>query len=205
MVYRFCEVVGICKLARSYAFCGETTHTGITCAFGKSRRDWKLNGVSGHSLREREFLLWRAMMNKERLHFPTHGEVKRLFSTKEKMITQHNYTDAEVNEMVRRKQAVGLSTVSLGVQRVRLERDLRAAQDMQNFEKAIILEDRLQKLLAKNEELRTRRSMSISTREEGHRSRKRFHYVQLARRNDTVVVEFAKLASAICCFVLPQQ
>ncbi|KAG6587201.1 RNA polymerase-associated protein RTF1 [Phytophthora cinnamomi] len=52
MVYRFCEVVNVCKLARSYTFCGETTNTGIICAFGKSKREWKLNGVSGHSLRE---------------------------------------------------------------------------------------------------------------------------------------------------------
>ncbi|KAJ8572004.1 hypothetical protein ON010_g4830 [Phytophthora cinnamomi] len=161
MVYRFCEVVNVCKLARSYTFCGETTNTGIICAFGKSKREWKLNGVSGHSLREREFLLWRAVMNKERLHFPTHHEVKRLFSKKEKMITQHNYTEAEVDEMVRRKQAVGLSAVSLGVQRVRLERDLRAAQDMKNFEKAVVLEERLQKLLAKNEERKKHNSDDV--------------------------------------------
>ncbi|KAG7395996.1 hypothetical protein PHYBOEH_002902 [Phytophthora boehmeriae] len=161
MVYRFCEVVSVCKLARSYTFCGETTYTGIVCAFGKSKREWKLNGVSGHSLREREFLLWRAVMNKERLHFPTHGEVKRLFAKKEKMITQHNYSDAEVDEMVRRKQAVGLSTVSLGVQRVRLERDLRAAQDMKNFEKAVVLEERLRKLLAKNEERKKHNSDDV--------------------------------------------
>ncbi|CAI5741335.1 unnamed protein product [Peronospora destructor] len=161
MVYRFCEVVNVCKLPRSYNFCGEPTHTGIICAFGKSRREWKLNGVSGHSLREREFLLWRAAINKDRLHFPTHGEAKRLYSKKQKMITQHNYTETQVDEMVRRKQAVGLSTVSLGVQRVRLERDLRAAQDMKNFEKAVMLEERLQRLLAKNEERKNHNSDDV--------------------------------------------
>uniref|UniRef100_M4BP43 Plus3 domain-containing protein n=1 Tax=Hyaloperonospora arabidopsidis (strain Emoy2) TaxID=559515 RepID=M4BP43_HYAAE len=161
MVYRFCEVVNVCKLPRSYNFCGESTHMGIICAFGKSRREWKLSGVSGHSLREREFLLWRAAINKDRLHFPTHGEVKRVYSKKEKMITQHNYTEAQVDEMVRRKQAVGLSTVSLGVQRVRLERDLRAAQDMKNFEKAVVLEERLQRLLAKNEERKNHNSDDV--------------------------------------------
>ncbi|UIZ29128.1 hypothetical protein KXD40_007503 [Peronospora effusa] len=161
MVYRFCEVVNVCKLPRSYNFCGEPTHTGIICAFGKSRREWKLNGISGHSLREREFLLWRAAINKDRLHFPTHGEAKRLYSKKQKMITQHNYTETQVDEMVRRKQAVGLSTVSLGVQRVRLERDLRAAQDMKNFEKAVMLEERLQRLLAKNEERKNHNSDDV--------------------------------------------
>ncbi|CAI5731824.1 unnamed protein product [Hyaloperonospora brassicae] len=161
MVYRFCEVVNVCKLARSYNFCGESTHMGIICAFGKSRREWKLSGVSGHSLREREFLLWRAAINKDRLHFPTHGEVKRVYSKKEKMITQHSYTEAQVDEMVRRKQAVGLSSVSLGVQRVRLERDLRAAQDMKNFEKAVVLEERLQRLLARNEERKKHNSDDV--------------------------------------------
>ncbi|KAI9918925.1 hypothetical protein PsorP6_012050 [Peronosclerospora sorghi] len=161
MVYRFCEVVNVCKLSRSYNFCGESTNTGIICAFGKSKREWKLNGISGHSLREREFLLWRAAVNKDRIHFPTHGEAKRLYSKKQKMITQHNYTEAQVDEMVRRKQAVGLSSVSLGVQRVRLERDLRAAQDMKNFEKALVLEERLQRLLAKNEERKNHNSDDV--------------------------------------------
>lgn len=161
MVYRFCEIVSVCKLPKAYTFMGESTHTGVVCAFGKSRAEWKLNGVSTHSLQEREFLLWRAMLNKERLHFPTHAEAKRLHREKAKLIATHRYTDEEVNVMVSRKREIGVPTVSLGVQRVRLERDLRAAQDMKNFEKAVKLEEKLQRLLAENEARQSRKSDDV--------------------------------------------
>lgn len=160
MVYRFCEVVNVCRMAKAYNFMGESTNKGLICAFGKSRLEWKLNGVSTHSLREREFLVWRATLNKERQHFPTHAEAKKLYCDKQKMM-KHNYTEEEVNVMVNRKNEVGGSTVSLGVQRVRLERDLRAAQDMKNFEKAVKLEERLQKLLAENEARQSRKSDDV--------------------------------------------
>lgn len=161
MVYRFCEVVNVCKMAKSYNFMGESTNKGVICAFGKSRLEWKLNGVSTHSLKEREFLVWRATLNKERQHFPTHAEAKKLYRDKQKMISNHRYTEEEVNIMVSRKKEIGGSTVSLGVQRVRLERDLRAAQDMKNFEKAVKLEERLQKLLAENEARQSRKSDDV--------------------------------------------
>jgi RNA polymerase-associated protein RTF1 len=146
MVYRFCEVVGVTKLAKPYSFCGEQTHKGLVCAFGKSRLEWKISGLSSHSLTEKEFLVWRATLNKERIKLPMHAEAKRLVAEKKKLITKHKYTDEEVTEMVRRKNEVGHTAVSISVQRVRLERDIRAAQDMKNFEKAVKLEERLQKL-----------------------------------------------------------
>ncbi|KAJ8572001.1 hypothetical protein ON010_g4829 [Phytophthora cinnamomi] len=62
------------------------------------------------------------------------------------MITQHNYTEVEVDEMVRRKQAVDLSEVSLG---------------HEELEKAVVLEERLQKLLAKNEERKKHNSDDV--------------------------------------------
>lgn len=161
MVYRFCEVLNVCKMSKAYNFMGESTHKGVICAFGKSRLEWKLNGVSTHSLKEREFLVWRATLNKERLHFPTHAEAKKLYREKQKMVTKHRYTEEEVNVMVSRKKEIGGSTVSLGVQRVRLERDLKAAQDMKNFEKAVKLEEKLQKLLAENEARQSRKTDDV--------------------------------------------
>lgn len=161
MVYRFCEIVNVCKMPKAYNFAGESTHKGVICSFGKSRLEWKLNGVSSHSLQEREFLVWRATLNKERLHFPTHGEAKKLSHEKQKMIANHRYTEEEVNLMVSRKREIGVPTVSLGVQRVRLERDLKAAQDMKNFEKAVKLEEKLQRLLAENEARQNRKSDDV--------------------------------------------
>uniref|UniRef100_K3W5X8 Plus3 domain-containing protein n=1 Tax=Globisporangium ultimum (strain ATCC 200006 / CBS 805.95 / DAOM BR144) TaxID=431595 RepID=K3W5X8_GLOUD len=161
MVYRFCEVVNTCRLQKAYTFMGESTHTGVVCAFGKSRLEWKLNGLSTHSLKEREFLVWRATLNKERLHFPTHAEAKKLYRDKQRMVLKHQYTDEEVNVMVNRKKDIGQSTVSLGVQRVRLERDLRAAQDMKNFDKALKLEEKLRKLLDENEARQNRKTDDV--------------------------------------------
>ncbi|GLE07575.1 hypothetical protein PINS_up018176 [Pythium insidiosum] len=78
MVYRFCEVIGVCKMSKPYTFCGEQTSKGLTCAFGKSRIEWKISNFSNHSLREKEFLVWRATLNKERMKLPTHAEAKKL-------------------------------------------------------------------------------------------------------------------------------
>lgn len=161
MVYRFCEIVAVCRFPKAYNFAGEATHKGVVCAFGKSRLEWKLNGVSAHSLQEREFLVWRATLNKERLRFPTHAEAKQLSRSKQKLITNHRYTEDEVTVMVGRKSEIGVPTVSLGVQRVRLERDLKAAQDMKNFEKALKLEEKLQRLLAENEARQSRKSDDV--------------------------------------------
>lgn len=147
MIYRFCEVVGVTKLARPYTFCGEQTTKALICAFGKSRLDWKISGVSGHSLTEKEFLVWRATLNKERLKLPTYAEAKRLVAEKKKMIAKHQYTNAEVTEMVARKKEIGQLKVSLSAQLVRLERDIKAAQDMKNFDKAVKLEEKMQRLI----------------------------------------------------------
>lgn len=161
MIYRFCEVVNVCKLATPYTFMGESTRKGVLVAFGKSKREWKLSYISSHSLQEREFLVWRATLNKEGITLPTHAEAIKMKAAKERLIHKHRYTDEEVNEMVRRRKDIGVSTVSLGVQRVRLERDLKAAQDMKNFEKAVRLEEKLQKLLEQNEARQKKKSDDV--------------------------------------------
>lgn len=160
-IYRFCEIVNVCKLATPYTFMGESTRKGVLVAFGKSKREWKLSYISTHSLQEREFLVWRATLNKEGITLPTHAEAMKMKAAKERLILKHRYTDEEVNEMVRRRKDIGVSTVSLGVQRVRLERDLKAAQDMKNFDKAVRLEEKLQKLLEANEERQKKKSDDV--------------------------------------------
>ncbi|KAL0584139.1 hypothetical protein ABG067_006023 [Albugo candida] len=162
-VYRFCEVVHVSKLPRPYKFAGEMTQKGITCAFGKSRIEWRLNAVSTHSLQESEFLLWRATLNKDRMKFPTYGEVRKVYQSKIDLISKYQYSEKEVDEMVQRKNAsgVGSSKVPLGVQRVRLERDIKAAREMKNFEKAIMLEAKLQRLLNENEARQSRKSDDV--------------------------------------------
>nr|CCA28257.1 RNA polymeraseassociated protein RTF1 putative [Albugo laibachii Nc14] len=79
------------------------------------------------------------------------------------LIARYQYTEKEVDEMVQRKNAagVGSSKVPLGVQRVRLERDIKAAREMKNFEKAIMLEAKLQRLLNENEARQSRKSDDV--------------------------------------------
>ncbi|EQC31520.1 hypothetical protein SDRG_10694 [Saprolegnia diclina VS20] len=149
-VYRFCQVQHTCKMDKEYMFMGEATKTGVMLAYGKDTRAWRLDLISNHSVTEREFLLWKYTVQKVNLPIMTQMQAKKFYAVNKAIATMHKYNDEQVTTMVTRKKAAGQTKVALGVERVRLERDVKAAKNSNDFEKALALEDRLNKVLAEN-------------------------------------------------------
>ncbi|KAF0700638.1 Aste57867_8816 [Aphanomyces stellatus] len=150
-VYRFCEVLHMCTVDKEYQFMGETTKRGLMLSYGKEKRAWTLSVLSNHSLTEQEYMHWRLFRKKVGVPIPTKDEARKFYNKIKSMPLLHKYTDEEVTTMVNRKKASGITHVALGVERVRLERDVEAAKGVGNYAKAMELEGRLEKVKAANE------------------------------------------------------
>ncbi|RHY35533.1 hypothetical protein DYB32_000002 [Aphanomyces invadans] len=151
-VYRFCQIVHMCYVEKEYVFAGEKTKKALMLAYGKDKRAFPLSGVSNHSLIEREFELWRIHLQTQGLSVPTKDQAKKHYAAVKALPLKHKYTDEEVTTMVNRKKASGLTQVSLGVEIVRLERDVAAAKTVNNFDKSMELEARLAQARQANEQ-----------------------------------------------------
>ncbi|RLO12110.1 hypothetical protein DYB28_010967, partial [Aphanomyces astaci] len=151
-VYRFCQVSHVCNVERSYPFAGEKTKKGVMLVYGKSKRTSTLAALSNHRLQEREFDLWRLYLESLKMTVPTKEMAIKQYNAIKEMPSRHKYTDEQVTVMVNRKRASGKSQVSLGVEIVRLERDVAAAKTANNFDKSIELEARLAQMQHANEQ-----------------------------------------------------
>lgn len=170
-VYRMCQIKRLVELPKAYRFNGELTKQGLLLGFGKDFKPFRIDSISNRSITEEEFDFYEKKEEK----LMTHLAAKKLREKNDMIIKSYRYTDKEISRSIQRRKKAGLGKVKLGVERVRLERDLKAAEHGGDQERSIDLTRQLNEIIRENTRREQKKSDSVVRLNEINRKNRRIN------------------------------
>lgn len=170
-VYRMCQIKRLVELPKAYRFNGELTKQGLLLGFGKDTKPFRIDSISNRSITEEEFDFYAKKEEK----LMTHLAAKKLRENNDRIIKSYRYTEEEISRSIQRRKKAGLGKVKLGVERVRLERDLKAAEHGGDQERSIDLTRQLNEIIRENTRREQKKSDSVVRMNEINRKNRKIN------------------------------
>ncbi|CAM9369639.1 unnamed protein product, partial [Chrysoparadoxa australica] len=127
-VYRMCLVVGVKEHKRQYKFGGGVTTKALLLKIGNSTKECRMDTVSNRRITPQEFSQWKATCRATDEPLITHDECEERRLKMKKVVDGHQYTTAEVQSMVQRREKVGQNLKNIALSKMKLERELSVAE-----------------------------------------------------------------------------
>ncbi|KAI1720458.1 plus-3 domain-containing protein [Ditylenchus destructor] len=101
-VYRVAQIIDVVETAKVYQLEKTRTNKGLKLKHGTDSRVYRLEFVSNSDFTDSEFNHWAATMRDQNIALPTVDFVDRK-ATDIKNAVEYNYTDADINQIVKEK------------------------------------------------------------------------------------------------------
>lgn len=127
-IYRVCEIVGFGKRSNAYSLPdGTFTAKLLLLKHGSDEKEFKMDIVSNHTIKEEEYKVWRQALEKANITPPTAEACKVRQREMQEKATSHQYSMKDVAGMInRRREGKGHTNVALT--KIRLEHQVSALQ-----------------------------------------------------------------------------
>ncbi|KAI8929855.1 hypothetical protein BC831DRAFT_442351 [Entophlyctis helioformis] len=144
-VYRATYVVEATQYHRAYQFGGAKTNTALVLAHGRAQKPFLMDIISNRPITEAEWRRYEQTMQIEKQVMPSLDHIKRKQADLKKA-REHIFSNDEINEMIKRKQAFSNVPVNLPAERLRLRLEIDKANERGDRKRASELQSRLDEL-----------------------------------------------------------
>lgn len=161
-IYRIAEILEVCDTPKIYNIGKTRTNKGLKLRHGHQERVFRLEFVSNNSFTEDEFEKWRETVMLGGMVLPTVREVEM----KEKQINlalNRKLGDQDINHMLKEKEKFMLNPANYAMYKSKLKRDLDTAVAAGQDEVVEKLNNKLNAIEERAEELDKKRSSKISS------------------------------------------
>lgn len=161
-VYRAAEIVDVCETGKVYYVGKIRTNLGLKLKFGKQERVFRLEFISNQRISPQEFNKWKEACEESNVIVPTIEFVKSKASEIKKALN-YNYTSADIDQIVAQKEKFQRHPINYAMYKARLIKDKEIAMAEGEEEKAAELDQKINDLEERAEELDKKRTSTISS------------------------------------------
>jgi len=161
-VYRAAEIVDVVETGKVYFFGKMRTNIGTKLKFGKEERVFRLEFISNQRISPQEFVKWKEACHEANINLPTIESVKAK-SKEIKQALNYSFTSDDVDKMVAQKEKFQRNPVNYAMRKARLIKDKEVALGQGDDERAKEVEQKLNELEDRAEELDKKRTSTISS------------------------------------------
>lgn len=158
-VYRCTEITDVVETAKVYSIGKNRTNYGLKLKFGKQERVFRLEFISNSPLLPNEFEKWKATIDENNMNLPTRDYVASKSAEVKKAIG-YEYSSADVDTMIAKKEKFKKNPVNYAMRKAKLMKEKEIALAEHDNERADKLEEELQSLEQRAEELDKRRNVN---------------------------------------------
>merc|ERR1712156_251860 len=161
-VYRAAEIVDVVETGKVYFVGKMRTNIGTKLKFGKEERVFRLEFISNQRISPQEFVKWKEACHEANINLPTIESVKAK-SKEIKQAMNYSFTSDDVDKMVAQKEKFQRNPVNYAMRKARLIKDKEVALGQGDDERAKEVEQKLNELEDRAEELDKKRTSTISS------------------------------------------
>ncbi|GFG29822.1 hypothetical protein Cfor_00245 [Coptotermes formosanus] len=161
-VYRVCEVGDVCETGKIYQLGNTRTNKGLRLRHGAQEKVFRLEYVSNQDFTDSEFMQWRQTCALQGISMPTYDELdQKLKDIKEAMI--YEFKEEDIEQIVREKQRFKQTPYNYAMTKTQLLKERDMAQSRGDDTEASRIQEKLQALEERAEELDKKRTSTISS------------------------------------------
>ncbi|XP_021937491.1 RNA polymerase-associated protein RTF1 homolog isoform X2 [Zootermopsis nevadensis] len=161
-VYRVCEISGVCETGKIYQLGSTRTNKGLKLRHGTQERVFRLEFISNQDFTDSEFMKWRETCAVQGVPMPTHDELdQKLKDIKEAMI--YEFKEEDIEKIVREKERFKTNPYNYAMKKTQLMKERDMAQSRGDDVEASTIQQKLQALEERAEELDKLRTSTISS------------------------------------------
>lgn len=161
-VYRAAEIVDVVETGKVYLVGKIRTNIGTKLRFGKEERVFRLEFISNQRISPQEFTKWKEACSEANLSLPTIESVK-LKEKEIKKALNYSFTSDDVSKIVKQKEKFQRNPVNYAMYKARLIKDKDIAIANGEDVKAKEMEEKLNYIEERAEELDKKRTSTISS------------------------------------------
>ncbi|KAJ9576944.1 hypothetical protein L9F63_006470, partial [Diploptera punctata] len=161
-VYRVCEISGVCETGKIYELGSTRTNKGLKLRHGAQERVFRLEFISNQDFTESEFAKWRETCAVQAISLPTQDELEqKLKDIKEAMI--YEFKEEDIEKIVREKERFKQNPYNYAMKKTQLMKERDMAQQRGDELEASRIQQKIQALEERAEELDKLRTSTISS------------------------------------------
>jgi len=161
-VYRAAEIVDVVETGKVYLVGKMRTNIGLKLKFGKEERVFRLEFISNQRISPQEFTKWKEACTEANISLPTIESVKSKANEIRKAST-YSFSSEDVDKMVKQKEKFQRHPVNYAMHKARLIKDKDIAIAEGDEVRGKELENKLNDLEERAEELDSKRTSTISS------------------------------------------
>ncbi|KAK2156474.1 hypothetical protein LSH36_212g00023 [Paralvinella palmiformis] len=161
-VYRVAEVVGVVETAKVYQLGTTKTNKGLKLRHGNAERVYRLEFVSNSEYTESEFNKWRETMMLAGMTLPTTQEIDNKLKDINDAVNYH-FKEDDVDKILEEKQKFQKNPHNYAVRKTNLIKQKEVAEAEGNTTRIAELQQELEDLEERAQELDRKRSTNISS------------------------------------------
>ena len=160
-IYRVAQILGVVETAKVYSLGSTRTNKGLRLKHGKQERVFRLEFVSNQSFTETEFGRWLSEMHSNDIPVPTMEEVDNKLQELQNS-KNYSYQDNDVDKIVAEKKKFRKTPFNYAMKKNQLLRSKEIAEQQGNLDESQTLQNELQELEERAQELDKMRSRGLS-------------------------------------------
>lgn len=161
-VYRAAEIVDVVETGKVYLVGKMRTNIGCKLKFGKEERVFRLEFISNQRISPQEFTKWKEACTEANISLPTIESIKSKVNEIKKA-TGYSFSSEDVDKMVKQKEKFQKHPVNYAMHKARLIKDKDIAIANGDETRGKELENKLNDLEERAEELDKKRTSTISS------------------------------------------
>lgn len=161
-VYRVAEVVGVVETAKVYQLGSTKTNKGLKLRHGNAERVYRLEFVSNSDYTDSEFNKWRETMMLAGMTLPTTEEVENKLKDINDAVNYH-FKEDDVDKILEEKQKFQKNPHNYAVRKTNLLKQKEVAEAQGDTARVTELQQELDDLEERAQELDRKRSSNISS------------------------------------------
>ncbi|KAJ6253248.1 RNA polymerase-associated protein rtf1 [Anaeramoeba flamelloides] len=153
-VYKIGQIFGVMESNRPYKVDNKITNKRLKVRIGKQESSLRICFVSNQTYSNEEFEKWKQQMKGDRKTLPTKYKLEK-YRNKLESAKTHQYTENEINEMIKKKKDLGNVKRNYGVQILQLKYKQDREKTLGNKQKVKEIQKKIHKLEKKKDEQRS--------------------------------------------------
>ncbi|KAG8195196.1 hypothetical protein JTE90_027940 [Oedothorax gibbosus] len=160
-VYRVAEIVDVVETAKIYVLGSTKTNKGLRLKHGPQDRVFRLEFVSNSDFTDSEFAKWKETLMIENMSLPTTDDIAKKLKDIQTALN-YQYKEDDVENIVKEKERFKKNPHNYAVRKTMLMKMKEQAEQQGNVEERRRLEEELERIEERAQELDKKRTSTIS-------------------------------------------
>lgn len=160
-VYRVAEIIDVVETAKVYQLGCTRTNKGLRLKHGLQDRVFRLEFVSNSDFTDSEFFKWKETLMLENIALPTIDDVEKKIKDIQTAIN-YQYKESDVENIVKEKERFKKNPHNYAMKKTEILKKIEMAEQHNRTEEVVELNQELQRIEVRAEELDKKRTSTIS-------------------------------------------